>query len=123
MKKSVLIYDDDLEILEVCRAILGTIYHLETRANCDNVIEEVRALNPDVILMDLWIPKIGGEKAIELLKSQASLKSIPVIIFSANDDTEKISERIKADGYLKKPFDLLEFKGVIHNAIYPEGNG
>ena len=120
MKKCVLIYDDDLEILEVCRAILGTIYRIETRANCDNAVEEVSAINPDVILMDLWIPKIGGEKAIELLKKHSSLKNIPVIIFSANDDTEKISERINADGYLKKPFDLVEFKRVIHHAIHPD---
>ena len=119
MKKCVLIYDDDLEILEVCKAILGNLYRIETRANCDNVMEEVVAINPDVILMDLWIPKIGGEKAIELLKKDTALQEIPVIIFSANDDTEKISERIHANGYLKKPFDLVEFKRVIHEAVNP----
>lgn len=119
MKKCVLIYDDDLEILEVCKAILGSIYRIETRVNCDNVLEESKTINPDVILMDLWIPKIGGEKAIALLKEDSSLKKIPVIIFSANDDTENISLRIKADGYLKKPFDLITFKRVIHDAVHP----
>lgn len=119
MKKCILIYDDDLEILEVCQAILGNIYRLETRPNCDKVMEEVSSIGPDVILMDLWIPKIGGEKAIDLLKGDNDLKKIPVIIFSANDDTEKISKRINADGYLKKPFELGEFKRVIHNAAYP----
>ena len=120
MKKCVLIYDDDVEILEVCKAILGDIYRIETRINCDKVVEEVGSIGPDVILMDLWIPKIGGEKAIALLKVDDDLKKIPVIIFSANDDTEKISERIHADGYLKKPFDLVEFKRVIHDAVHPE---
>ena len=120
MKKCVLIYDDDLEILEVCKAILGNIYRIETRVNCDKVMEEVSSIGPHVILMDLWIPKIGGEKAIALLKGDDVLKKIPVIIFSANDDTEKISERIHADGYLKKPFDLLEFKRVIHDAVHSE---
>ena len=118
MKKCVLIYDDDLEILEVCKAILGSTYRIETRINCDKVVEEVSSLRPDVILMDLWIPKIGGEKAISLLKGDEILMKIPVIIFSANDDTEKISKRINADGYLKKPFDLVGFKRVIHDAAY-----
>ena len=121
MKKCILIYDDDVEILEVCRAILGNVYHIETLVNCDNVMEDVQKLNPDVILMDLWIPKIGGEKAISLLKANASYKHVPVIIFSAND-TEKISERINADGYLKKPFDLMEFRSIIHAAVNPGNN-
>ena len=97
MKKCVLIYDDDLEILEVCRAILGQTYRIETRVNCDNVMEDVSIIKPDVILMDLWIPKIGGESAISLLKTDPSPVKIPVILFSANDDTEKISRRISAD--------------------------
>lgn len=118
MKKCILIYDDDLEILEVCKAILGHMYTIETRVNCDNVIDEVNTINPDVILMDLWIPKIGGETAISLLKADPELRKIPVIIFSANDDTEKISIRINADGFLKKPFELKQFKTVIHNAAH-----
>ncbi len=122
MKKCILIYDDDLEILEVCKAIFGNVYRIETQINCDNVMEDVNTFNPDVILMDLWIPKIGGEKAIALLKADDSLKQVPVIIFSANDDTERISERINADGYLKKPFDLMEFRALIQTTVNPDNN-
>jgi CheY-like chemotaxis protein len=88
MQKCVLIYDDDVEILEVCKAILRDLYRIETRINCDDVINEVKSIRPDVVLMDLWIPKIGGQKAISLLKEDETLKTIPVIIFSANDETE-----------------------------------
>ena len=117
MQRSILIYDDDLEILEVCKAILKNLYLVETRTNCDNVIDDVLLLRPDVILMDLWIPKIGGQQAITLLKDHEELNKIPVIIFSANDETVKISERIRADGYLKKPFDIGEFKTIIRQSI------
>jgi response regulator RpfG family c-di-GMP phosphodiesterase len=44
-------------------------------------------------------------------------KRIPVILFSANDEIEKISRRIKANGYLKKPFDISEFKKTIESNI------
>lgn len=114
MQKCVLIYDDDTEILEVCEAILAKLnYRVETKVFCENVIEDIQKLKPDIILMDLWIPKIGGEQAIHLMRSCESTKDIPVILFSANDEIEKISEKTKADGYLRKPFDIFNFKALL----------
>ncbi|HEY5391170.1 MAG TPA: response regulator, partial [Hanamia sp.] len=110
-QKCILIYDDDLEILNVCKAILDySDYRVETLANCENIIEDIRKLKPDIILMDLWIPKIGGEKAISLMQENETTRNVPVIIFSANDEIELISKRINATGYLKKPFDIQDFR-------------
>ena len=93
--KCVLIYDDDLEILNVCRAILNLDnYQVETIANCEDIVSDIQRIHPDIILMDLWIPKIGGEKAIKLMHENEQTKHIPVILFSANAEIEKISERI-----------------------------
>lgn len=117
MQKCILIYDDDQEILEVCETILEKQYRIETRKNCDNVIADIRAVMPDVILMDLWIPGIGGEKAILKIREEENLTGIPVILFSANDETEKISRRVESSGYLKKPFDIREFRSTIEKAL------
>jgi DNA-binding NtrC family response regulator len=118
MQKTILIYDDDLEILTVCKAILGyENYNVETLANCDNIINDIKKIQPDIILMDLWIPKIGGENAIKLMHENEETKHIPVILFSANDEIEKISKRIDANGFLKKPFDISEFKKTIESNI------
>jgi len=65
----------------------------------------------------LWIPKIGGENAINLMHENENTKTIPVILFSANDEIEKISKRIDANGYLKKPFDISTFKETIKNNL------
>lgn len=59
--------------------------------------------------MDLWIPELGGENAIALVKQNEKTKNIPIIIFSANTDIGNISGRINADGYLKKPFSINTF--------------
>lgn len=56
--------------------------------------------------MDLWIPKIGGEKAVADIKNHPQTQYIPVILFSANIEIEKISKKVNADGYLEKPFDI-----------------
>lgn len=118
MQKCILVYDDDLEILTVCRAILEMHnYRVETIANCENIIADIDLIKPDIILMDLWIPKIGGENAISLMLDNPRTRHVPVILFSANDEIEKISERIKANGYLKKPFDITTFIQTIEHQI------
>jgi CheY-like chemotaxis protein len=118
MKKCILIYDDDTEILMVCRAILeDTDYRVETSTMCENIISDIGTLKPDIILMDLWIPKIGGENAIALMRDNPDTAHIPVILFSANDEIEKISQRISANGYLRKPFDISTFRKEIENRI------
>ena len=118
MKKCILIYDDDQEILTLCKIILQKLqYRIETRSTCDNIIGDIRSLEPDVILMDLWIPKIGGEKALDLLRENPDLKDIPVLLFSANDEIEIISNRAKANGFIQKPFDIHSFKKEIEKWV------
>ena len=118
MKKCVLIYDDDLEILYLCKAILGkTQYRVETRLRCDNVLNDIDLIKPDIILMDLWIPETGGEMAITLIKENTSTRHIPIIIFSANAELKIICKRIKADGYIEKPFDISFLKETIESQL------
>lgn len=118
MRKCVLIYDDDIEILTVCKAILeNTDYRVEALTSCENIIDDIESVKPDIVLMDLWIPKIGGEKAITLMRENASTMHIPVILFSANDEIEKISKKVNATTFLRKPFDIYTFKKIIENNI------
>ena len=114
MNKTLLIFDDDQEILSVCRVILERHnFHVEIRTYCDNIIEDISTTKPDLILMDLWIPGIGGENAIILLKNNSATQHIPVILFSANVDIAKISKRVNANGFLRKPFDIAELLQII----------
>jgi DNA-binding NtrC family response regulator len=118
IKKTVLIYDDDKEILFLCKAILGDkLYHVETLSHCENVLTDVALIKPDLILMDLWIPSIGGEKAITLLKENLLTRNIPVLLFSANPEIETISKKIHADGYIQKPFDIALLKETIEKKL------
>lgn len=118
MQKRVLIYDDDVEILIVCKVILETKnYYVETITNCENIIADIALIKPDIILMDLWIPKTGGENAVLLIHDNPLTKDIPVIIFSAYDEIEKISKRINANGFLKKPFDISLLLQTIKDQI------
>lgn len=114
--KRVLIFDDNPEILTLCTIILKKLkYEVMTRLRSENVIEDVTSFEPDIILMDLWIPEIGGQKAVELLKANPLLSNIPVFLFSANPDIREICKRVNANGYIAKPFNLQVFKDVVEN--------
>jgi DNA-binding NtrC family response regulator len=118
MKKNILIYDDDKEILLLCKIILEKHnYAVQILSSCDDVITDVINLKPDFILMDLWIPQLGGEKAVKILKQNADTQHVPVFLFSANSDIEEICDRTQADGFIAKPFDLKTFLTIIQDHI------
>ena len=110
MKKNILIYDDDEEILLLCKAILSKYdFVVDTLSKCENVLSDIQTFKPDVILVDLWIPLIGGEKAIEIIKKNEATKNIPVLIFSANADIKEIYKEVNAEGYVEKTFAISNF--------------
>ncbi|MEO5501508.1 MAG: response regulator [Ginsengibacter sp.] len=118
MKKIILIYDDDEEILELCTAILYEYdFDVKTFSRCENIVEDIQSYHPNLILMDLWIPLIGGEKAIEIVKQNESTKKVPVLIFSANSNIKEISIKVNADGYIEKPFLINTFIETINSYI------
>lgn len=113
-KKCILIFDDNAAILSVCKLILEQEnYRVATRTSCNQVIQDIISVKPDLVLMDLWIPELGGEHAIQLIKGNPATQKIPVIIFSANTDIVEIQERINANGFLKKPFNIKELPEII----------
>jgi CheY-like chemotaxis protein len=117
MKKCVLIFDDEQEILFVTKIILEKHnYRVETRTSCANLLADVELVKPDIILMDLWIPPISGENAIRLLKADPATKNVAVILFSANTDIEKIAARANAEGFLKKPFEITSLLEIIESS-------
>lgn len=118
MKEKILIYDDDQDILTLCETILtGYGLETETRTVCETIFEDIKSVQPKLILMDLWIPGIGGEEAIRMLKQNDKTKNIPILVFSANTDILEISKRVKADGFVEKPFSIADFIRIIKKTL------
>ncbi len=116
--KKIIIFDDDEDILSICSFILeeqGWTVH--TFTDCNNIVEKVSAIVPDVILMDNWIPDDGGIIATQTLKKNEELKSIPVIYFSANSDIELLANHAGAETFIAKPFDLEDLEKVINSVL------
>jgi two-component system cell cycle response regulator DivK len=107
MAKKVLIFDDEADILEICKLVLESKgIEVATRLTCTNVIADVKAFSPDLVIMDNWIPDIGGVASIRLIKKEPGIAETPVILFTANKDIEKLVAQAGADGFIEKPFDI-----------------
>jgi two-component system cell cycle response regulator DivK len=116
--KKIIIFDDDEDILSICSYILEEQgWEVHTFTDCNNIIDKVSAVLPDVILMDNWIPDVGGIVATQTLKKAEELKHIPVIYFSANSDIQLLANNAGAQTYLAKPFDLEDLERVISNVL------
>jgi len=113
-----MIFDDDTDLLEVCTIVLKTKnYEVVGLNKCSDLCHEVKSYSPDVILMDNWIPDVGGVKATQLLKNNPDLKAIPVIFFSANDRVQDLALEAGAEFYLQKPFEIDELETIVSKAI------
>ena len=116
MDKRILICDDDSDILSICTYILEEQgWEVHTRTHCNNILDVIGDIKPQVILMDNWIPETGGIKATQAIKSVDEFRNIPVVYFSANNDIKSLAEQAGADTFLAKPFDIDELERVINS--------
>ena len=117
MRKKVMIYDDDTDLLEVCSLILKSRnFDVITKDRCSAIINDLEQHQPDVILMDNWIPDIGGVKATRIIKESTRFQHIPVIFFSANNDVGEMASNAGAEYALQKPFDISELETIVVKA-------
>jgi two-component system cell cycle response regulator DivK len=118
MNKRVLILDDDPDILQICSIVLKKKgFDVSTLNTSSQVVDQVKTYQPNVILMDNWIPGPGGIEATRTLKLTPETHDIPVIFFSANSNVTQLAREAQADYFLQKPFDITELEAIVQIAI------
>ncbi|MEM9855714.1 MAG: response regulator [Bacteroidota bacterium] len=116
--KKILLCDDDGDISTLMQLIVSSMdLKFASVQKITDIVKLVNEEKPDLILMDLWIPDIGGEQAVKDIKADEGIKKIPVLLFSATDKLDEICEQIGADGCIKKPFDVSEFKTMVNTFL------
>ena len=120
MKKRVLLVDDEPDILAIISGRLTAMgFEVLTAKDGQEGLDRARKELPDVILLDLMLPKLDGYKVCRMLKFDKAYEHIPVIICSAkgSDADKKLAEQAGADAYLLKPFDPKLFTQTIQKLI------
>ncbi|HEY8469379.1 MAG TPA: response regulator [Longimicrobiales bacterium] len=107
-KKTVLLVEDNEDNLVVYRTILDHVgYNVLEARDGEEGVSRAREEHPDLILMDISIPKIDGWEATRRLKADEATRDIPVIALTAHaleEDRERAMEA-GCDGYLAKPIE------------------
>ena len=105
----ILIVDDELQV----RRVVGLAFELEgfevaTAADGAEGIAQVQLFHPDVVIMDIMMPRVDGLTALSHLRQQPGSADVPVLLLSAKADSADIAigMRAGADDYVTKPFDL-----------------
>lgn len=104
----ILCVDDTPENLEILRVRLeANGYEVAEAVDGEDGLEKARALKPDLILLDVMMPKLDGIAVVRALKQDVALRSIPVILVTAKSDTRDVVAGLDAGGddYLTKPFE------------------
>ncbi|QXV63641.1 response regulator [Mucilaginibacter sp. 21P] len=113
IKKKILVCDDDQDILDLVDLVLSDDYQVKTEIDSTRLMRNADAFRPDLILLDMWMPKITGDQLTRYIKNQPVTKEIPVIIFSASKDGESKAMDAGANAFIAKPFDLDELNELI----------
>ena len=114
MAKKILLVDDEPNIVLLLETRLkANGFDVVSAADGLAALEAVKKEKPDLIILDLMLPKMDGYKVCGLLKKDTRFSKIPILIFTARAQAEdvKLGQELGADAYLVKPFDpktLLE---------------
>ena len=106
-KGRILVVDDEIYIVHILDFSLGMEgYEVLTALDGEQALEKARLEHPDLIVLDIMMPKLDGYETCKMLKSEAGTKDIPVILLSAKGRNvdQKIGFEVGADDYITKPF-------------------
>jgi len=109
---SILIVEDSEVSISVLTDILGESYTLHVARNGLEGIEMAKDIIPDLILLDIILPKMDGYEVIKVLKNAPETSGIPIIFVTAlkDVDDERKGLQLGADDYINKPYDPLIVK-------------
>ncbi len=116
----ILVVDDEIELVAAIKIRLQTQgFEVVTAIDGDDGFNKARTLNPDLIILDLMMPKRDGYTVCKLLKSDQRYKDIPIIMLTARtqERDKKLGFEVGADDYLNKPFETENLINKIKNLL------
>ena len=120
MSKKILLVEDEKNIVlgvSICLRSAGL--EVEVAEDGAVALKRIEAILPDLVLLDLVMPKLNGLDALQIMKQNPATKNIPVIVLSARAQEEDIQRAMDlgAADYMAKPFRPVELLAVIERVL------
>lgn len=120
-KKRIIIVDDDKTVLESLEKLL-VLSGFETVSTYDprEAVSKIKAFKPNIILLDLLMPHLGGLEICEILNADKDTRGIPIIVLSALDKEADIKKAyyLGVVDYITKPYDFQDLLHKINKAVF-----
>jgi len=119
-KKKILVVDDQIDLVKTLQfALEFEQYKVLVSYNGEDALNQARKETPDLILLDIMLPKLDGYKVCRLLKFDEQYKHIPILMMTAKSQEKDklIGKETGADEYITKPFDMEELIGKIRTYL------
>jgi len=119
MKKNLLIIEDEENIARAQELILADEFNVSVAKDGAEGLRKAKKLKPDVIVLDLMMPKMNGIEVCKSIKSDKSLSHTKVVMVTAKNKPEDELKGMDtgADDYIMKPFEADELKHVISQVL------
>lgn len=119
----ILIIEDDEDMIHILKSILELEgYEIAWAGDGEEGLRKIKEYNPDLLILDLILPKIDGNEVCRRIKKDAQLSKIPVIMLTAKGTTKDELEGIidGAEDYIAKPFNPLDLIETIKYLLTKE---
>jgi two-component system OmpR family response regulator len=118
MALTLMIVDDDPQLIRILSMFFDLEgYNVIPAANGREALTLLSEYTPDLILLDLMMPEVGGEEVVKQVRTKDKSPRIPIVIFTAADTREEELRTAGADAFITKPFSLDGLRDVVHEAI------
>lgn len=124
MAKRLLLADDSITIQKVVELVLAEEdFEIKSVNNGDEALAAISSFKPDIMLVDIVMPKINGYQLCEKIKSNPETKDMPVILLAGAFEPldEELAKNVGADDHIVKPFESQELVSKINAVITTMG--
>jgi CheY-like chemotaxis protein len=116
-RKTILICDDEPALRELVRASLDDGYRFAEASDGLVALELARELEPDAVILDLMLPRLGGLEVLAQLQADDRLRTVPVVVITAWNETREDVLAAGAADFVAKPFDPDRLKTAVEELL------
>jgi DNA-binding response OmpR family regulator len=116
-RKTILICDDEPALRELIRASMDDGFEFAEASDGIVAMELAREVTPDVVILDLMLPRLSGLEVLARLNEDERLKDVPVLVITAWNETREDVLAAGADDFVSKPFDPEDLKAAVNRLV------
>jgi len=116
-RKTILICDDEPALRELIRASMDDGFVFAEASDGIIALELARELEPDVVILDLMLPRLSGLEVLARLNADEALRDVPVLVITAWNETREDVLAAGAEEFVTKPFDPEELRTKVNRLV------